>query len=239
MTLERLTEGFFVPPWTRREHEARYGFAARFASNRLVIDCASGEGAGSRSLIRAGARRVLAIDADPAAVLKVPQAAALSAVCSDGSALPVAGGTFELFVALETIEHVADPDRFLAEARRCLKRDGVFICSTPNRLVTNPGIAIDDAPFNPHHLREYAPDELRDALQHHFTQVTLYGQVPKSGSTTEFYRRLAGRTSPRLVARLRQASKLPRLLYDRPLRYRVEPHDSGTFEYIVAVCSGG
>ena len=51
---------------------------------------------------------------------------------------------------------MADDAAYVAEARRVLRRGGAFLCSTPNRVLTNPGTT---KPFNPFHLREYTlPD---------------------------------------------------------------------------------
>jgi SAM-dependent methyltransferase len=55
-------------------------------------------------------------------------------------------------VSLQTIEHLWDQARFVAECRRVLRPAGRLILSTPNRLTFPPG--------NPFHATELSPDEL-------------------------------------------------------------------------------
>ena len=46
--------------------------------------------------------------------------------------LPFDDASFDLIVCVEVIEHLTRPYDFLAEVRRVLKSDGVFVVSTPN-----------------------------------------------------------------------------------------------------------
>jgi SAM-dependent methyltransferase len=48
-----------------------------------------------------------------------------------GDDWPVADRTIDLLLATETLEHVADPDAFLAQARRVLRDDGQLILTVP------------------------------------------------------------------------------------------------------------
>src|SRR5215471_657256 len=59
-------------PWVRNatmayEHVHRYGFAARFAKGKRVLDLGSGEGYGS-NIMAAHASYVLGVDIDPACI---------------------------------------------------------------------------------------------------------------------------------------------------------------------------
>jgi SAM-dependent methyltransferase len=65
------------------------------------------------------------------------------------------------------IEHLADPQRYLAEIARVLRPDGVLLLSTPNLLQSDRE--------NPYHLHEYEPDELKGALAAHFHRVEMRG----------------------------------------------------------------
>jgi SAM-dependent methyltransferase len=47
--------------------------------------------------------------------------------------LPFAAGTFDVIISNHVIEHVADPDRHLAEIRRVMKPSAVCYLATPNR----------------------------------------------------------------------------------------------------------
>ena len=48
-----------------------------------------------------------------------------------GDAWPAADRTIDLLLATETLEHIADPDAFLAQARRVLRDDGQLILTVP------------------------------------------------------------------------------------------------------------
>ena len=55
----------------------------------------------------------------------------LSFQSADCLHLPAPNHFADLFVSLETIEHLMDDDAFLREVVRVLKPDGIFICSGP------------------------------------------------------------------------------------------------------------
>ena len=152
------------------EHIYRYRFAAAEARGRDVVDVACGEGYGAAALLAAGARRVVGVDVDPATCRHAARRYQLATIAGDALQLPLADHCCELFVSFETIEHVAEPERLLAEAARVLTPEGVLVISTPNK-----GVYPVDNPF---HLRELTADEFRALLSHYFTSVELYFQRP-------------------------------------------------------------
>jgi SAM-dependent methyltransferase len=238
---ERVGGETWTPPWVRREHQARFDFAARMAAGQDVLDCACGSGAGSSVFLDAKPRSFRGLDLSAEAV------AAARARCADGdgafviaaaTGLPLADDTVDVYVSLETIEHVDDDRAYLAEAARVLRDGGRFVCSTPNRNVTNPGTTIEAKPFNPFHVREYDPGELIALLSTAFGRVELYGQNPRRRARTTLARMVARVLSPALAARIRQVMKLPLLVLDHQARHVVEPCDPRReYEYLVAVCS--
>jgi hypothetical protein len=112
-----------------------------------------------------------------------------------------------------------------------------LICSTPNRTVTNPGLAADGQPFNPFHVREYSRDEFRDLLAPAFAHVALYGQNARSNWSTKVFSAV-GRVMPfRGATRASQALKLPRFVRYDAARAEVVPVQYGReYEYLTAVC---
>lgn len=176
---ERIKPGAWLPPWTVAEHQARYNFSANFVNDRQVVDCACGNGVGARIFLNKSPKDFHGFDVDQDAVgyasrkivqdnVTFQKASALS--------LPLSRESKDLYISLETIEHIQDDDRFVQEVHRVLKPNGIFICSTPNRLITNPGSVLEDAPWNHFHIREYSPSELADLLRRYFFIEGWYGQ---------------------------------------------------------------
>jgi SAM-dependent methyltransferase len=157
------------------EHRSRYLLAGAYAPGMRVLDAACGSGFGSQMLQAAGARQVVAVDVSAEAL-----AGASARFGSRGvhflranlASLPFPSASFDLVVSMETIEHVIEPRRVLAEFARCLRPDGRLVLSTPNRDFRPTA---DGRPGNPHHLREYSPAELETLLQEWF-HVRLLGQ---------------------------------------------------------------
>ena len=67
-------------------------------------------------------------------------------------------------------EHLDDRDAYLAEVRRVLRPDGVYLVSTPQVARTT------DAPENPFHRVEYSRADFERLLRRYFGSVSLYGQ---------------------------------------------------------------
>jgi 2-polyprenyl-6-hydroxyphenyl methylase / 3-demethylubiquinone-9 3-methyltransferase len=102
-----------------------------------VLDIGCGGGLVSEPLARLGAA-VTGIDAGDAALEVARGHAAESGVAVDyrhaaAEDLAAAGITYDAVLALEVVEHVADPALFLAAAARLVKPGGALILSTINR----------------------------------------------------------------------------------------------------------
>jgi SAM-dependent methyltransferase len=236
---ERLTEKAWVAPWLQHEHTTRYDWAASLAAGRTVADAACGTGYGARRLLAGGAARVDGFDISPDAIAEArglhADAAARFEV-ADVTRLPVADHTYDLFVSFETIEHVPDDLALLREVRRVLKPDGVFLCSTPNRAVTNPGIAITGRPYNPFHRREYTRPELAAVLRQVFPSVEFLGQSFHSRRYVRGLSRIGG-LSRMLAVRLHQCRKVLGVPWDNRERHRPTalPAEAEP-EVLVAIC---
>jgi ubiquinone/menaquinone biosynthesis C-methylase UbiE len=236
---ERVSGMKGVPIWVWHEHLARYEFASRFVQGKVVVDCACGAGIGSRRFGEAGAQQILAFDCSEDS-LAVAQAAGqipnVRFATSSALKLPLPDASAEIYISLETIEHIEDDRGFLAEAHRVLKPGGTFICSTANRTVTNPGKTLADKPWNKFHVREYSREEFADLLSSRFASVEMYGQNPRSPWRTKLMYTL-GRVLPLHGAvRINQMFKVPYFLLDRPEQHVVEREAGRIMEYVLAVC---
>lgn len=240
--VERITGWSRIAPWLWYQHVARYQWASQFAKGCKVIDAACGTGYGSKIVLDNGAERYDGFDLSVDAISEARRLYDIEGLRferGDVTCLPVEGHSYDLYVSIETIEHVENDRAFLAEVVRVLKPGGKFICSTPNRALMNPGTSITDRPFNPYHVREYTSDELQDLLHQYFPSVALFGQ-------THFDRRYChmlggiGRRVPRLAVRLHQARKVLGAPWERPERHYPGPIQTiGHPEILIAMCSTG
>ena len=153
------------------EHIERYRFACRYAEGREVADIACGEGYGLAALHAAGARSVVGIDRSEEACVHAARRYGLPAVTADAEALPFPEQFFDMIVSFETLEHLAEPRRFVAECARTLRSDGLLILSTPHGPVfrANRGAVL-------YHVSEWTVPEFRALLAERFAVVRLFGQ---------------------------------------------------------------
>jgi len=166
-----------TPYATYQQHIGRYIFAGGFVKDKVVLDVACGTGYGTRHLLTRGAKRVVGIDISVDAInyarKKYSNGEGLDFVHADAANLPFPVLTFDIIVSFETIEHLEDQGKFLAECKRALKSGGLFISSTPNKKISSP---YSEKPINPFHIRELYPEEFRHLLRQCFANITLYGQ---------------------------------------------------------------
>jgi SAM-dependent methyltransferase len=164
-TGERLVPELQHGELVHAEHLARYLVAARLAGSRRVLDVACGTGYGT-AILAASASSAAGVDIDEATVeyARARHPGPTFSV-ADAAALPFGDGSFDLVVSFETIEHVPDPERVLAELRRVLTHDGLLVVSTPNKdryLVENE-----------FHQREFTHAEFVALLNRAFSHVQL------------------------------------------------------------------
>jgi SAM-dependent methyltransferase len=92
--------------------------------NTKVLDLGCGDGGYSHAMADAGAR---AISVD----FRCPQTLPPDLVLADAMALPFSAGSFPIVFCASLIEHVAEPERLLAEIKRVLAPDGIVYMSFP------------------------------------------------------------------------------------------------------------
>lgn len=143
------------------EHVVRYAALAPWVRGRRVLDIACGEGYGSWLLKEWGASSVLGVDVSEEAVGAAQRQFAREGVqylvadaCHAAEQLPP--GSFDVIASFETIEHVRDPERFLAGLRSLAAPGAVILISCPNDHV-----ALPPDQSNPYHLRKYTFEEFK------------------------------------------------------------------------------
>ena len=238
---ERYHCGVLYPSWIRHEHYARYQFACDLVRGQKVVDAACGAGIGSSLFLKAGAQEVLAFDSSDDAIDEARRLHASDGLVfqsADCLRLPVADRSADVFISLETIEHLSDDRGFLEEVTRILRPGGVLIASTPNRDVTNPKTSISDKPMNPFHQREYSSDEWRSLLENHFSSVRMYGQNRQSRAAMGLILFLRRFLPAAAVVWVQRFFKLRWAIGDSIEKHRVVPADPDRAdEILVSVCS--
>jgi SAM-dependent methyltransferase len=237
---ERISDKSWLPPWTLAEHEARYRFAAEYVRNNVVVDCACGNGVGSKVFLGRNPVRLYGFDTDSSAIEIASQRCRdnrASFECTSGTSLPLEPASCDLVISLETIEHIQNDAAFITEIARVVRPGGLFLCSTPNRLVTNPGALSSNSPWNPFHVREYAPSELRNLLRTHFDIVSEFGQNPVSRLRILVESWIGRTLHLRIPVRINQLWKCRWFLIPQGYMHGVQAcsatHD---YEYLVFVC---
>jgi SAM-dependent methyltransferase len=231
---------------TFQRHVAAYRLCAPLLPDGRVLDLGCGVGHSYREL---SPRPTVGVDRDLAALADQDR----ETIQADMRQLPLAGGSFDSVVSIQSLEHVPDPERVLAEVVRVLGPGGRAIFVTPNRLT----FGRPDEIIDPYHYVEYDAAEL-DALCGRF-----FGGVQVRGiDASDRYRAIYDaehRELDRLLARdpLRLRRLIPRglrqRLYDwrlradrtvpRPGALDIEPDDFWLLDHgleqaldLVAIC---
>jgi SAM-dependent methyltransferase len=198
------------------EHLHRYFLARDLCRDKDVLDIACGEGYGA-ALLAQVARSVVAVDIDCASVAHAAaeyRQAHLNFAVGDACRIPLATASCDVAISFETLEHLAEQDKFLAELRRVLRPDGVLLISTPDSDVYSP----IGRPANRFHVRELSREEFAAILSRHFGRVTMLVQRPLIGSVI-VPRQVNGRESEVVTYERRdslhfeRSNGLPRGLY--------------------------
>lgn len=142
----------------------------------------------------AGGNEVVGVDVDREALARATERLGIETIWADAEDdLPLPDESFDVVVAGELLEHLADPARTVASVRRVLKPGGRFVGSVPNafRLKARILFAAGRPPDgDPTHLQLFDPRSLR-ALLADFDDVDIRFAVGR-------YVRLG----PRLMARV-------------------------------------
>lgn len=132
-------------------HFARDPGALRPFAGLTLCDIGCGGGLIAEPMARLGFR-VTAIDADAESIAVARDHAAASGVAVDyrvasADSVAAAGERFDVVLALEIVEHVADPELFLAACGAMVKPGGAFIGATLNRTPQSYALAIVGAEY--------------------------------------------------------------------------------------------
>jgi len=155
-----------------QEHVIRYLFSSQFIKSKTVLDAGCGTGYGSYILAQNKAKKVVGIDNSKEAIEYCKnnyQSKNLEFKIGDCEELNFSDSSFDVVASFELIEHLKKPESFLSGVKRILKKDGIFITSTPNKLTYNTE--------NPFHYKEYTENEFKETLKIYFSEVSIFCQI--------------------------------------------------------------
>jgi SAM-dependent methyltransferase len=173
VSLEQLSERY--AEHNRLERGAGFVFAgaervqlfARYVGGpgRRVLDLGCRDGALTRAYTQGN--EVIGVDADREALKEAAKLGIETRWADLDEPLPFADGSFDVVVAGELLEHLRDPRRLVAEARRVLRPGGTFVASVPNayRLKNRLRFLLGRKPEDdPTHLQMFSAEEVRTLL---------------------------------------------------------------------------
>jgi len=165
-----------------------YEEASLLTPGKKVLDLGCNNGWGSRILSQ-NADCVVGADVSSRAITearqKYPQKN-LEFLIYDGFQVPVQDNSFDVITSFQVLEHVENHEAYFNLIKKCLKKDGIVLLSTPNASTRlNPGMK----PWNKLHVREFNSSELREQLMKYFSFVEIRGIVAEDPvNTIEFSR---------------------------------------------------
>jgi len=155
--------------------QARYGWAARFAAGKDVLEAGCGAGMGL-SVLAAEARSVTAGDVDEVNLEEARAALAndprIRLENFDAEQTPFETGSFDLVLLFEAIYYLPDPFQFFAEARRILRPGGRLLVVTVNPAWRG----FNPSPFS---HRYFTAGELEEALTSAGFEPWIEGAFPE------------------------------------------------------------
>ena len=178
-TTERIIPGHYQSTPVDRLiylfHTAAYDFALPYAKHAAVLDYGCGSGYGAASLAP-HCREITAIDISAEAIAlaegayKAPNLKYHHVRPSSEQPIPFDAKSFDVVLSFQVIEHIDDPNVYLADISRVLKPGGVAIFATPDRTTR---LFSFQRPWNRWHVTEYSQDSLGDLLRSHFEEVDV------------------------------------------------------------------
>jgi 2-polyprenyl-3-methyl-5-hydroxy-6-metoxy-1,4-benzoquinol methylase len=184
-------------------HLATYELVEEYLG-RDVLEAGCFLGYGTEVLSSNG-HEVTAIDLDARAIEFASGRRSARFVLADAADMPFKDESFDSVIGFQVLEHLPDAsaDRFISECHRVLRPGGNVILATPNKAFRlMPG----QKPFNPEHIRELTPRQVREIMAGRFDDITIKG-TRATGWLEDAEKKRVGRSAMRAYV-LNPGSKL-------------------------------
>jgi ubiquinone/menaquinone biosynthesis C-methylase UbiE len=169
----------------------RYNLARSYSDNKDVLEIACGSGMGLGYLASV-AKSVTGGDINEInlsfAEKQYAKNEKIKVLKIDAHNLPFPDDSFDVVVLFEALYYLNNPDKFISESHRVLRKNGVLIIGTVN-------CEWKDFHISPFSVKYYSAKELNKLLQEKFNNITVLGafQVEKGlkASVFSFIKRTA------------------------------------------------
>jgi len=144
----------------------------------ILLDVGCGGAWLASALIPRG-KKVISMDisiTNPLRAMEIVSSPSHSGLVADAFHLPVMKNSIDCIVAAEIIEHVKDPQLFIASLFSVLKPGGSLIITTPYNEAIQHSLCIHCNKKTPHH-----------AHIHSFTETSMKSLSPVSGAITQIF----------------------------------------------------
>ena len=97
----------------------------------------------------------------------------VTVIQADAQSLPLDDNSFDVVLLYEAIYYIPEAEKFVSEAKRVLRENGVLIICTVNKEWSG----FNPSPFT---CKYYSGPELYDLMSQSFSKTKLYGAYPTS-----------------------------------------------------------
>ncbi len=141
-------------------------------NEKKILDIGCGDGVLSNLLSNEKKFKVYGIDLSKKAIDLAKERANKEIEFSTGSAYELAfeDNYFDVIVASDVIEHLADVPKFMSEIKRVLKKDAILVLDTPIRY--------SKFPSTKYHVIEWFEEDYQSLIKEYFSNSFFYKSHP-------------------------------------------------------------
>jgi ubiquinone/menaquinone biosynthesis C-methylase UbiE len=210
----------------------RYHFAANFSEGKDILEVACGAGQGLGYLAKR-AKRALGGDYTEKLIKEAKRYynERVPLLRLDAHFLPFRDHRFDVVILYEAIYYLPQPEKFISEAKRILRKGGTLLIATVNKDWSE----FNPSPFSTHY---FSVSELANFLSDHGFKVEFYGAfsvLPKGvkGKVIANIRKIA--VALHLIPKTMKGKEFLKKIFYGQLLTLKEEIEEGIYEYVPPV----